>query len=245
MKTDGGSKNGRGDSLREDIALDRALLSRGESIGRILSDEARRRRTLRWAFGGFASVITAIGVFVAVIVMGMGSGTDSRLDPSWFIEDGWKFYNDAEYILAEKRFEIAVEMNPSLLDAWSGLGWSCLREGFVNDAQNAFIKAAKLDSRDPRVNEGLGFVFFANGEYEKAEKHWLAIKKKSAEIQMGLARLYVLQNRFEDALPYAAEAVKQLPDGDLARQPARRRNKPESGRRTSRAARAWEYIARV
>ena len=35
---------------------------------------------------------------------------------------------------------------------------------------------------------------------------------------MGLARLYVLQERFEEALPLADEAVKRLPDSDLAQQ---------------------------
>ena len=216
MEKDAHTKNSQMNSLREEAELDRALCSQEESIGRALSDEARRQRSLRWAFVGFTSVIITIGVFVAVMVMGMRGESSPRQDSSWFIEDGWKLYKIAEYILAERRFVKAVEMNPGLPEAWCGLGQCRLREGFVNEAHEAFERAAELGSRDSRVNEGLGFTFFANGEYKKAKEHWLAIQHKSAETLVGLARLYVLQERFEEALPLGAEAVQQLPDDGLA-----------------------------
>ena len=129
MNRDDGLKRGAMDALRKETGLGRALLTHRKKTGRTPSGEARRRRTLRWAFGGFTPAVATVCVFAAVQVMGMGGESKPGQDSVWLVEDGWKFCSNAEYILAEKRFAKAVELNSGLPEAWSGLGWSRLREG--------------------------------------------------------------------------------------------------------------------
>jgi Flp pilus assembly protein TadD len=147
---------------------------------------------------------------------------------------------------------LATEMRPNLVDAWAALGLAQFYGGQMDDAERSFRRCAQIDPSDSRGFQGLGDVYFATGDYKKAEDYWLKGNAKRS-----VSRLRLLQGRFEEAAPLIQELVRQTPDqlyiqtmaealhvGRLTPELRRRLGPGVVGSRSPETARGWRlYFA--
>lgn len=80
----------------------------------------------------------------------------------WYQHDGlgWANYYLANYQTALNEFQKAIELEPTLFDAYSGAGWCEFNLGHDEQAQ-LFFKTANTWN-------GLGWIYLGKGEYQEA-----------------------------------------------------------------------------
>ncbi|MDR3403847.1 MAG: tetratricopeptide repeat protein [Chthoniobacter sp.] len=97
-----------------------------------------------------------------------------------------------------------MKLAPNDANIWNGLGWASLNIGKVEQAESAFQKVIALVPDHPAALNGLGQIYLSRREYDKAEPPLLQAAKQGASAAwFGLARLYLLQGKFEDAQKWA------------------------------------------
>ena len=134
-----------------------------------------------------------------------------------YIVEGWRLYDNDEYLEAEETFDKAAAIDPREMDVWTGLGWTRFRQGLIAPAHEAFLTALEIDENDTDVLCGLGFIHYSRREYRKAEQYWRRITPIPPAALFGLTQLYLIQERFNDALPWAKELVTRQPNDRVAR----------------------------
>ena len=109
------------------------------------------------------------------------------------------------------------DANRESADAWNGLGWARFRGGFLSGAYEAFEKAVVLVENHPGANNGLGYLLFSRREYDLAERYWKKVTASAPASWYGLSHLYLIQGRYEDALPLARKVAAQQPSDEIAK----------------------------
>src|SRR5262249_14828357 len=99
--------------------------------------------------------------------------------------------------------------NPKLIAAWNGLGWSQLNLGIRDEAEKSFQKCVEIDPNFAPALNGLGWITFGRRDYEHAEQFWLkAVKTPNVSASWsGLAQLYLLQGKWDEAQTWAQKLV--------------------------------------
>src|SRR5205814_2301727 len=101
-----------------------------------------------------------------------------------------------------------VKLAPQDANAWNGLGWATFNSGNSREAEKAFAQVVALDPNHPAALNGLGQIFLSQRDYAKAEPMLLkAASQKASAAWFGLARLYLLQEKFADAEKWAQMLV--------------------------------------
>jgi tetratricopeptide (TPR) repeat protein len=77
----------------------------------------------------------------------------------------------------------------------------------MDEAERSFRRCTRIDPAAPRGFQGLGDVYFATGDFKKAEEYWLKGNAKRS-----VSRLRLLEGRFHEAAPLVQELVRQAPD---------------------------------
>lgn len=127
--------------------------------------------------------------------------------------EAWRLWREGQYAQAERSFEQVVEVLPEAANAWNGLGWSRFNQGQTGEAIAAFEKTLALAPAHPAALNGLGQVRMVLGEYEAAEQPLLKAAEHGATAAWwGLAKLYLLTDQPEKALPWAEKIVAESPD---------------------------------
>jgi tetratricopeptide (TPR) repeat protein len=201
-----------------------------EQLDRFLGDAADRKllSSLRDEDGHRrGNLLAVVGLLVGLLAGGGGIWLASRLwwqaDPPeraassplerseekarLLIEQGWQFHGAREMAKAWASFGLATELAPDLVDAWDGLAMSLLLGGQVEDAERSFRRCLEIDPDFQRAYHGLGDLHFLTGDYERAEQYW-----KRAGAGRALGRLYLLQDRFDDAAALLEPLLKERPD---------------------------------
>ena len=161
-------------------------------------------------------MLAAVGVILAILAQvgsgpgaGGGGGSAEQLST-----EGWALWQQRKLPEAEAKFEQAVKADPKHANAWNGLGWASLNLGKRDAAEKAFGEVVKLEPEHPAALNGLGWIAFGKGKYDQAEKHFLAAAANNASASWsGLAQLYLLQGKYDQALPWAILVSKE-PGGD-------------------------------
>jgi Tfp pilus assembly protein PilF len=94
-----------------------------------------------------------------------------------------------------------------MAEGWAALGLADLYGGQMDEAERAFRRCAEIDPGNPRGLQGLGDVYFATGEYGKAEEVWL-----KGGAMRSVARLRLLAGRFAEADPLVRQLAQKTPD---------------------------------
>jgi tetratricopeptide (TPR) repeat protein len=87
-----------------------------------------------------------------LVILALGCGTD---DPEYaaldLVNDGWQKFEGGMFCTALKRFESAIEMDPSYGDAYNGKGWAAMRVSSLEIALSAFdeISNGQMTIPDP------------------------------------------------------------------------------------------------
>jgi tetratricopeptide (TPR) repeat protein len=120
------------------------------------------------------------------------------------IEEAGQLLNAQRMVEAGVKYAEAVRRAPNNADAWSGLGWATLNANKVTEAQRAFERALALDPDHHAALNGLGNTLAEQHEYAKAEAPLLKSAERSSPVAWFLlAKIYLLQGRFEEALKWA------------------------------------------
>ena len=204
-----------GDVPTEDARLDDAIRRADELLISSLKSEedsrSRRRRTYTFTIVGGLIMIAAIGVILAVIAqVGSGPGAGGGGSAEQLSTEGWALWQQRKLPEAEAKFEQAVKADPKHANAWNGLGWASLNQGKQEAAEKAFKEVVKLEPTHPAALNGLGWINFGLGKYDEAEKHFLVAAANNASASWGgLAQIYLLQGKYEQALPWAILLSKE------------------------------------
>jgi Tfp pilus assembly protein PilF len=156
-----------------------------------------------------------------------------------YTQQGWQLLQAGNLSGAQKQFAQAVETDSKNAEAWHGLGWAYFDLGQPQVAQTNFEKALSLDPTETHgVNSrgqlyfsrqnsldstqagalnGLGQVYLSQRNYEQAEKYLLQAAPKETAACFGLARLYLLEGKFDQAAAWAQKVVDAGQADDSAR----------------------------
>jgi tetratricopeptide (TPR) repeat protein len=108
--------------------------------------------------------------------------------------------------------QLAAELAPQLVDTWDALALSLFYAGQTAEAEKALQRCLKIDPGYNRAYHMLGDINFYTGDWKQAEAYW-----KRANATRALARLLLLENRFEDATPLVQRLSRETPDDRYAR----------------------------
>jgi tetratricopeptide (TPR) repeat protein len=82
------------------------------------------------------------------------------------VNDGWQAYVSKDYKTAVNKFNQAITMNGSLVDAYNGAGWSYALLNRLDTSVIKFTSGRSHDSTNAEINAGLGFVENALKSYQ-------------------------------------------------------------------------------
>ena len=69
---------------------------------------------------------------------------------------------------AEQAYRRAIELDPSLANAFTNLGNLLYRRGVIEEAENLYVRALKIDPEQPEAFYNLGFMLFERGDVDAA-----------------------------------------------------------------------------
>ena len=155
-------------------------------------------------------MLAAACVIIALLGQTAGAPATSGASAEQLSTEGWALWQQRKLPEAEAKFEQAVKADPKHANAWNGLGWASINQGKQEAAEKAFSEVVKLEPTHPAALNGLGWINFSRGKYDEAEKHFLVAAANNASASWGgLAQIYLLQGKFEQALPWAILLSKE------------------------------------
>lgn len=175
----------------------------------------RQRKRLVWGLSGLLGLVALVSSLAAVSYSRLAPGEtlagpaeSDQVRP--LIEEGIRLTSEGEYMEAMDRLRLALELAPNSADAWAEVGNWHLHNFQTFSAEEAFQRALALTPDQSRALYGLGTLYVRRGEARKAEQVFLRIGENTQ-----LARLYLLQGRFEEAAPLLKKLVEESPGNEL------------------------------
>ena len=124
----------------------------------------------------------------------------------------WKLWQQRKLGEALTKFEEAVKLNPNNTNALNGLGWVQFNSGTNDEAEKAWQKCLALAPNHAAALNGLGQLALMKRQYDKAETYLLkAADNNASTAYFGLARVYLLQGKYEQAEKWAQKLVTAEP----------------------------------
>jgi tetratricopeptide (TPR) repeat protein len=190
--------------------LDEAIRRGDELLVESLRSEESRRRSKRrrkilLLLGGIAMSVACLSA-VLFLLQPAGNAAASN-DADALSQSGWQLWSQHHYDEAATKFQEAVKANPHLTAAWNGLGWSLFNSGNSDDAIGAFDHVLQLEPKHPAALNGMGQACLAKNELDKAEKYLVQAAPLAPASWYGLARIYLLQGKWDDAATYAQKIL--------------------------------------
>jgi Tfp pilus assembly protein PilF len=206
-----------GDVPTEDARLDDAIRRADELLVSSLKSEeqrrSRQRRTFTLTLIGGLIMIAAVCVILGVLLQAGGGGgaqAASNVSPEQLTQEGWQLWQQRKLTEAEAKFEQALKADPKQTAAWNGLGWAQLNQGKNDKAEKAFQEVVKLEPEHPAALNGLGWINYNRKKFDAAEKYFLQAAANNASASYsGLAQIYLLQGKYDQALPWALLLTQQ------------------------------------
>jgi len=130
------------------------------------------------------------------------------LSASQLAQEGWQLWQSGRPADAIPKFDQALKLDPKNPEIWNGLGWASLNTGKAQEAEKAFQKVLSLNSDHSAALNGLGQICLAQKKYSEAETYLLKASPRAPAAWYGLARLYLIQGKFEQAEEWARKIVE-------------------------------------
>lgn len=194
--------------------VDPALL---ESLKR---DERRRRRKLILISSAGGLIMgSVIAILCFLLLASHPAVSPEKADQALALSsEGWQLWQSQKFEQASDKFRQATALDPNNANAWNGLGWAEFNGGDEKAAESAFKQCLAIQKNHRAAMNGLGQIAFAHHDFAAAEKDWLAVAKDAPAASEGLAKLYLLQGKFEQASKYADMAAASPGADPFARQ---------------------------
>ena len=110
-----------------------------------------------------------------------------------------------------KVYAYAAERYPDCFRAYNGMGYVCLKQGKLDEAEKAFEDAKALMNNDV-VKNNLGFVALLKGDIGKAEELFNSVEKTGYETNYGLGTIAIVKGNYTEAQNF----LKDKPSYNLA-----------------------------
>jgi Flp pilus assembly protein TadD len=94
---------------------------------------------------------------------------------------GKKYFQAANFALAEKHFRRAVEQHPNDAESWVGLAASYDRLKRFDLADRAYGRAASILGETPELMNNKGFSYLLRGDYVKARRTLMAAQARAPD----------------------------------------------------------------
>jgi predicted Ser/Thr protein kinase len=119
-------------------------------------------------------------------------------------QQAWQLWQSGRPAEALQIFREAVKRTPEDANLWNGLGWAAFNSGHFDEALAAFQRVLQFDPQHMAAHNGVGQICFARHDYAGAEAAFLQAAPQGASAAWyGLAKLYLLQEKFPEAEKYA------------------------------------------
>ena len=122
---------------------------------------------------------------------------------------------EGNYAQAIRLFEDLLSQNPTMTDAYLGLGVLYANSGNLISAETNFARAARLEPRNYDAQVGHGAVLESLKRYSEAivaYQRALSIRPMSVEANIGAAETLMAMRKPKSALRYARAAVRLEPE---------------------------------
>ena len=124
-----------------------------------------------------------------------------------------------DYDLALRIFRELLQENPTLADAYTGMGSVLEQQGEIERAEPAYARAAALNPEDFAAQSGHGRVLEALGrtrEAMRAVQRALAIRPRDLDANVAMSRLLLATQQADAAVNFAERAVEADPQSGRA-----------------------------
>lgn len=124
-----------------------------------------------------------------------------------------------DYDTALRLFKDLLRENPTLVDAYTGMGGVLEETGDLELAESAYGRATRLDPTDFTAASGHGRVLEALGELKQAVRAFqraLVIRPTDLESNLSMARLLLATGQSEAAVAFAERATRVDPTNGYA-----------------------------
>ncbi|MCZ6916495.1 MAG: tetratricopeptide repeat protein, partial [Gemmatimonadetes bacterium] len=125
-----------------------------------------------------------------------------------------KGYYDWEWAAAERDFQRALELNPSLAIAHYWYSWQLALFGDMDEAIAEHKRAREMDPLNPLNTAWLGWLYYWEGRYEEAEdeaRRSLELNPNFPVAHFVLGEVYAARGMHEEAIAIARKAVEVAP----------------------------------
>jgi tetratricopeptide (TPR) repeat protein len=129
------------------------------------------------------------------------------------VAQGRKLMNVKQFDKAWSYLEMATEMAPNLVDSWDALAMAKFYGGQTAEAERAARRCLEINPENVRAYHLLGDFHFYSGDWKAAKELW----KKAGKRDRAFARLALLENRFDEAVPMIRQLARDLPDDPYVR----------------------------
>lgn len=137
-------------------------------------------------------------------------------DPQYQYNLGLFYLNQSDVDNATKYFVKALALDTKYYLAWNGLGLAHSMKGRLDESAKAYQRCLEINPQFTEAHNNLGTVFQEMNQLDKAEQEF---RKALADLTyqnrelpyFNLARLYVLQNRLDEALDNVQKAIQIKP----------------------------------
>ena len=144
---------------------------------------------------------------------------EEKLQAAELAKQGWQQYHDGKFDLAVQTFQHANQLDPKLIDAWNGLGWSNMNLRNPRPGGFDFARALALDPKNPMALNGMGWVEWreraqAFQNTDDAVKYWqraLDADPTATSPMSGLAQSALDKNQFNEAIKWYEKWLSQEP----------------------------------
>lgn len=209
-----------GEGRSEAERLDRFLtdLADPRLIRSLRQEEQRRKRWLLAVPALFLGLILGSGgVLLVVRPWSVAPSAKSQIASEEetariLVSQGHRLMMAKELEKAWTDLRLATELAPDLIDAWDTLALAYFYGGQTADAEHALRRCLALDPEYSRAYHILGDISFYAGEWSQAK----TLYAKAGRRHRILARVALLENRFDDAVPLIRQLVREVPDDPYA-----------------------------
>jgi Tfp pilus assembly protein PilF len=137
-------------------------------------------------------------------------------DPKYQYNLGLYYLNQNDVENATKSFANSVALDAGYYLSWNGLGLAHSMKGRLDEAVKAYEKCLQVNPQFTEAHNNLGTVYQEKGLLDRAEQEF---RKAIADLAytnrelpyFNLARLYVVQERLDEALDSVQKALQLKP----------------------------------
>lgn len=128
-------------------------------------------------------------------------------------------YHQGAYDTCIDQFRKALDMDPTLAEAWNNLGLALTEQSRDDDALEAFKKALEIDPNVGQIYNNLGYLYHRRGEFGEAVEMYERAAQRGADTSAAysnLANALYQMDRVDDAVGAWKQALEIDPGNDKA-----------------------------